>query len=181
MTALLQPRRAAAAFPFSSTARHVPYGLCRYSDLAGTDFAPIQPITRLWRRKMIRLIGAFLILQVISGCATAPQQHWYNSSLDNQVINSRFVIDRGECQSMALQRVPPPRPAPTYNGYTSQVEMTSSSGQSYFGQITTQPTAGAVNDGFYQGYLRAQVLSQANQARENLYNSCMYQRGWELR
>ena len=137
-----------------------------------------------------------LLILCLCGCATSPRQpqkFWYNPSLDNQAAQARFVIDRGECQAIAANSVPyvpPPSPPSLFNNpsvSTSQIQLNSTSGQTYYGQITSQSMSGGLN-GPIAGALAGQQYSlayeqyqQAEQAKTNLFFSCMYQRGWEER
>jgi len=84
----------------------------------------------------------------------------------------------------------PPVLSNNYNrgSTTSQVEMTGPSGQTYSGQITTRPTQqGSVPSGAlagalagYQDMAAIAQYQQAANTRSDLFNSCMYRRGWEL-
>src|SRR5207248_4450164 len=82
------------------------------------------------------------------GCGAFPvkaQTFWYNQNVDNQRARSHFVIDRGECEAIAANSVPyvpPPSPPNLFGNSsrsTSQIQLNSATGQTYYGQITTQP------------------------------------------
>jgi len=144
---------------------------------------------------MKRIAFCALSVLVLQGCAAQqaqPQKQWYNSALDNQTAQSRFVIDRGECQMLAMKSVsdmPPPSaprtsyiPAPT----STQVELISRDGQRYYGEIYSPPVqtfadgAGAVAAAQREQAAWARY-QEAETAKANLFLSCMYRRGWELR
>jgi hypothetical protein len=149
---------------------------------------------------MIRNAACALFLLCSYGCAapqSQPQKQWYNPAFDNnQAAQSGFVIDRGECQTLAINSVPyvpppSPRSSPNYNNglTTSQIQLNSSSGQTYYGQITTgQIGYNDMGGGFAGGWREGERYNaamaqyqQAEQAKTNLFFSCMYRRGWELR
>lgn len=167
---------------------------CRRRLSAGTKLAAAETIKETIMRRSVfcTLLALFLF-----GCAAAqPRQRmtWYHPNLDGQATQAQFVIDQGQCQALAMNSiaVPPPPAFPTFNSQgptTSQIQMNSTSGQTYYGQITTQPMQqGWVPSGPLAGALAGQQYGaamaqyeQAQQARNNLFNSCMYRQGWRLR
>lgn len=109
--------------------------------------------------------------------AFGQEQHgWSNPHLDYQTAQTQFVVDRGECAINAMQRVPMPRPssigAPiqdSQNGWTPSGPLA--------GFLAGQQAAAAT-----QAYQRAMAAQdQAQRLRVEVFQGCMYKRGWVFR
>lgn len=144
-------------------------------------------------RQLLVVIGLSLVLL---GCSSNQprQQTWTHSTLNGQAAANKFVIDRGECDAVAANAVAVPASSGTTTGAqssrsTSQFEMRSSSGQTYSGEIRSQSrsSSNGLEQGPLQGYIAGSQMAaesgrvqQAQQARQNMFASCMYRRGWTM-
>ena len=139
-------------------------------------------------------IAVVLTSSLLIGCAgSKPRaQVWSHSTLGGQAAERQFVIDRGECDAAAVNAVQVPSMSTGSGSQTSstQIQMRSSSGQTYSGEMRTQsqssasglspssPMQGAIAG--YQAGAESGRVQQAQQARQNFFASCMYRKGWSM-
>jgi hypothetical protein len=126
----------------------------------------------------------FLTL-MIPFASYAAGQRWYNPNVSDDVAQSRFNIDQGECLARAYQAVQVPSYLPQQqSSNTTEFSGYSQGGGAFSGQMRTNPSSGTLMERLQQHNSNVQAQQQvqaAQDAQRSVAIGCMSSRGWELR